>query len=94
MAFSSTTDTRTHVIGDLMMVTGTWNAAGVDTSGLTPIVAGLSEILAGDVIGDTEDNSGGGVDGAFAIITTAAPGSITVDCVSGNTGKWWALGKR
>ncbi|ANS04812.1 hypothetical protein [uncultured Mediterranean phage] len=91
MAFSSTTDTRTHVMGDLMMVTGTWNAASVDTG---TIVTGLSEILAGNVIGDTEDNTGGGVDGAFAIVTTAAPGSLTIDCVSGNTGKWWALGKR
>ena len=91
MAFSYTTDTRTHVIGDLHMFTGTWNAASVDTG---TIVSGLPEILAGNVIGDTEDNTGGGVDGAFAIITTAAPGSITVDCVSGNTGKWWALGKR
>ena len=91
MAFSYTTDTRTHVMGDLHMFTGTWNAASVDTG---TIVSGLTEILAGNVIGDTEDNTGGGGDGAFAIITTAAPGSITVDCVSGNTGKWWALGKR
>lgn len=94
MTFSYTTDTRTHAMGDLLMVTGTWNAAGVDTSGSTPIVTGLSEILAGNVIGDTEDNAGAGADGAFAIITTAAPGSITVDCVSANTGRWWALGKR
>jgi len=91
MAFSSTTDTRTHAMGDLLMVTGTWNAAGVDTG---VIVTGLSEILAGDVLGDTEDNTGGGVDGAFALILTAAPGSLTVDCVSANTGRWWALGKR
>ncbi len=91
MAFSYTIDTRTHAMGDLLMVTGTWNAASVDTG---TIVSGLSEILAGDVIGDTEDNTGGGVDGAFAIITTAAPGSVTIDCVSGNTGKWRALVKR
>lgn len=91
MTFSSTKDNRTHVLGDLMMVTGTWNADSVDTG---TIVTGLSQILAADVIGDTEDNSGGGANGAFAIVTTAAPGSLTIDCVSGNTGRWWALGKR
>ena len=91
MAFSSTKDTRTHVLGDLLMVTGTWDAASVDTG---TIVTGLSKILAADVIGDTEDNTGGGVDGAFAIVTTAAPGSLTIDCVASNTGRWWALGNR
>ena len=92
MAFSSTTDNRTHVLGDLMMVTGDWNAASVATG---TIVTGLTEILACEVMGDTfGDITGGGVDGAFAIVTDAAPGSLTIDCVSGNTGSWWALGKR
>tara|TARA_R100001443_G_scaffold9577_1_gene19140 strand:+ start:27200 stop:27478 length:279 start_codon:yes stop_codon:yes gene_type:complete len=92
MAFSSTTDTRTHVLGDLMMVTGDWNAASVNTG---PIVTGLSEILACGVMGDTyADVTGGGVDGAFAIVADATPGTITVDCVANNTGSWWALGKR
>ena len=89
MAFSYTTDTRTHVMGDMFMMTGTFNAASVDTG---VIVTGLSKIFAGDVLGDTEDNSGGGTDGAM--ILTAAPGSMTLDCVSGNTGRWWALGQR
>jgi hypothetical protein len=91
MAFSYTTDTRTHVMGDMLMMTGTFNAASVDTG---VIVTGLSKIFAGNVLGDTEDNTGGGVDGAFAMILTAAPGSMTLDCVSGNTGRWWALGQR
>ena len=91
MAFSYTTDTRTHVMGDMLMMTGTFNAASVDTG---VIVTGLSKIFAGNVLGDTEDNTGGGVDGAFALILTAAPGSMTLDCVSGNTGRWWALGQR
>ena len=91
MAFSYTTDTRTHVMGDMLMMTGTFNAASVDTG---VIVTGVSKIFAGNVLGDTEDNSGGGTDGAFALILTAAPGSMTLDCVSGNTGRWWALGQR
>ena len=43
MAFSSTQDNRTHVLGDLMMVTGDWNAASVNTGSID---TGLSEILA------------------------------------------------
>ena len=37
MAFSSTEDNRTHVLGDLMMVTGDWNAASVATGELRQI---------------------------------------------------------
>lgn len=92
MAFSSTQDSRTHVMGDLLMVTGDWNAASVATG---TIVTGLSEILACGVTGDTfGDVTGGGVDGAFVIVTDATPGSLVLDCVASNTGKWWALGKR
>ncbi len=92
MAFSSTQDNRTHVLGDLMMVTGDWNAASVNTGSID---TGLSEILACGVMGDTyADVTGGGVDGAFAIVADAAPGTIVIDCVASNTGSWWALGKR
>ena len=92
MAFSSTQDNRTHVMGDLVMVTGDWNAASA-TSG--SIVTGLTDILACGVMGDTYgDVTGGGVDGAFAIVQDAAPGTLIVDCKSNNTGSWWALGKR
>ena len=92
MAFSSTVDSRTHVMGDLVMFTGDWNAASVTTGS---IVTGLTEILACGVMGDTYgDVAGAGADGAFAIVADAAPGTLVVDCVSGNTGSWWALGKR
>ena len=92
MAFSSTQDSRTHVLGDLLMVTGDWDADSVTTGS---IVTGLSEILACGVMGDTYgDVTGGGVDGAFAIVADAAPGTLVVDCKSNNTGSWWALGKR
>ena len=92
MAFSSTVDSRTHVMGDLVMFTGDWNAASANTGS---IVTGLTEILACGVMGDTYgDVSGGGVDGAFAIVADAAPGTLVVDCKTDNTGSWWALGKR
>jgi len=91
MAFSSTIDDRPHVMGDLMMVTGTFNAASVDTG---TIVTGLEKIFACGVAGDTEDNAGAGANGAFALVLSATPGSLTLDCVASNTGSWWALGKR
>ena len=92
MAFSSTIDSRTHAMGDLLMVNGDWNAASVATGS---IVTGLSDILACGVMGDTfGDVTGGGVDGAFAIVADAASGTLVVDCKTSNTGSWWALGKR
>jgi len=92
MGFESTIDNRTHVLGDLLMVTGDWNADSVATGS---IVTGLSNILACGVMGDTfADVTGGGVDGAFAIVADAAPGTLVVDCKTNNTGSWWALGKR
>ena len=90
--FSSTTDNRTHVMGDLVMFTGDWDAADQATGS---IVTGLTEILACGVMGDTfGDITGGGVDGAFAIVADAAPGTLVVDCKASNTGSWWALGQR
>ena len=92
MAFSSTIDSRTHAMGDLLMVTGDWNAASVATGS---IVTGLSDILACGVMGDTfGDVTGGGVDGAFAIVADEATGKLVVACKTCNTGSWWALGKR
>lgn len=92
MAFSSTTDSRTHVMGDLVMFTGDWDANSVTTGS---IVTGLTEILACGVAGDTYgDVTSGGTDGAFALVADAAPGTLVLSCVSGNTGSWWALGKR
>ena len=94
MAFSSTTKTRNHVMGDMVMMTGTFNAASVAT-GTIDLSETLSEIFACGVTGDTfGDVTGGGVDGAFAIVTTANPNKIIVDCVASNTGSWWAIGKR
>ena len=91
MAFSSTIDSSPHVLGDLTMVTGTFDADSVDTG---TIATGLTKIFACGLTGDTEDNAGAGDTGAFALVLTATPGTITVDCVSGNTGSWWALGDR
>jgi hypothetical protein len=92
MAFSSTIDNRPHSIGDLVLLSGTFNAASVAT-GSIDLSAHLSEILSAQVNGDTfGDITGGGVDGAFGLITTAT--TLTIDCVASNTGKWTVIGRR
>jgi hypothetical protein len=91
MAFSSTVDARPSVMGNLVMLTGTFNAAGV-TTGAIALTSQLSDMVGcganGDAIGDV---TGGGVDGLFALFTGS---TITIDCVSGQSGRWWALGHR
>ena len=91
MAFTFTTDSRPHSIGDLVLLSGTFAATGVDV-GAIDLSSHISNILSATVNGDTEDNTGGGVDGALALITSAT--TLTIDCVSGNTGKWTAIGRR
>ena len=94
MAFSNTVETRNHVMGDMVMMSGTFDAAGV-TTGTIDLSETLSKIFACGVMGDTNgDVTGGGVDGAFVIVTDADPNKMVLDCISGNTGSWWALGKR
>lgn len=92
MAFSSTIDNRPHSIGDLVLLSGTFNAAGAVT-GAIDLSSHLSNILSAQVNGDTlGDVTGGGVDGAFALLTNAT--TLTIDCVSANTGKWTVIGRR
>ena len=92
MAFSSTIDNRPHNIGDLVLLSGTFNADSVTISAID-LSSHLSTILSAQVNGDTlGDVTGGGVDGAYGLITAAT--TLTIDCVSGNTGKWTVIGKR
>ena len=92
MAFSSTIDTRPTVIGNLIMVTGTWDASGVVT-GSIDLTSLLADIVASGVMQTAGSGaSGSGVDGAFAQNTGAA--ALSVTCVSGQSGLWWAMGHR
>jgi len=92
MAFSSTIDTRPTVMGNLLMVTGTWNASGV-TSGSIDLTSLLADIVASGVMQTAGSGaSAAGVDGAFVQKTGAA--ALSVTCVSGQTGLWWAMGRR
>ena len=93
MAYLDTIDTRPHVIGDLIIFTGTYNCDSVDT-GTTDLSGVCSEILSVTLNNDTDgDATGGGVDGDFAIIP-AGTATFVVDAVSGNTGKWLAICRR
>ena len=92
MAFSSTIDNRPHSIGDLVLLSGTFNADAAVT-GAIDLSSHLSNILSAQVNGDTlGDVTGSGVDGAYGLITAAT--TLTIDCVSGNTGKWTVIGRR
>ena len=89
MAFSSTTDTRVHVLGDLLMVTGTFANDGGSTGGDIVLSAHLSKIFA----------AGSNANAASAPIhTTEIDGTATttLTLVTGAniSGSWWALGKR
>ena len=94
MAFSSTTDNRPHTFGDMIVLHGTYNCASVVT-GAIDLSAHLSELLMVTLNNDTlADIGGSGTTGDFALITAAAPTSITFDTISGSTGKWMAIGRR
>lgn len=94
MAQTQTTDARPHVMGNMMMVTGTFTntsteaATTIDLSGLlASIVAGGANALS------TTAGTGGGVDGVFTSINATTP-SLVLNHVAGQDGTWWALGNR
>ena len=92
MAFSSTIDTRPAVMGNLLMVTGTFNASGV-TTGSIDLTNLITDIKAAGILATAGSGSAGdGTNGAFVSDVGAA--ALSVDCVSGQTGIWWAMGPR
>ena len=91
MAFSSTVDTRHHVMGDLLLVTGTWNADSAETGSIT--LPDMSVVFASGVMADLGgQQTAAGVDGAF--VEHTGTGALVIACVANMTGRWWALGKR
>ena len=92
MAFSSTIDSRPTVIGNLLMLTGTFNAAGV-TSGTIDLSGLVVNVLASGTMALAGSGSAGnGTDGSFSEDTGAS--GVMIQCVSGQTGRWWAMGQR
>ena len=94
MAFASTKETRNHVLGDLLLVSGTFTNGGGDTGGSISLADTVSEIIAcGANAGSGTAGTGAGVDGVFALINTTGP-AVVVQCVANQDGTWWALGRR
>ena len=94
MAFASTKEIRNHVLGDLLLVSGTFTNGGGDVGGSISLVDTVSEIIAcGANAGSGTAGTGAGVDGVFALINTTGP-QVVIQCVAGQDGTWWALGRR
>ena len=92
MAFSSTIDTRPAVMGNLLMVTGTFNASGV-TTGTIDLTSLITDIKAAGILATAgSGSSANGTDGAF--VQDVGGAALSVDCLSGQTGIWWAMGPR
>jgi len=92
MAFASTTEERTNVMGNMLMLHGTFTNGGGDTGG--NIVCGdhLSSIVSfGANAGSGTAGTGAGVDGVFALLNGT---TVVIQSVAGQDGTWWALGRR
>ena len=92
MAFASTIDNRPHVMGNMMMVTGTFTNGGSDTGGNIALASILADIkVCGAVAGSSTAGTGAGVDGVFSLINGT---TLVVQSVAGQDGTWWAMGNR
>lgn len=94
MAFASTIDTRPHVMGDMVLITGTYDGddGGAVAAGTIDLSSLLSTIIAAGGNGDLPGTAG--TTTTNVILSAAAPTTVTLDFVSGTTGSWWALGRR
>jgi hypothetical protein len=87
MAMAFTTDTRPTVLGNLILVTGTYDDDG-SRSGDILLSDHFSKLLHVDV-------SSHGDNSATAIIhSTGSPLQMTLSCAANGTGRWMALGIR
>ena len=94
MAFASTTDERPSVLGNLLLMTGTFTNTGGDTGGAINVADHMDTVVAcGAYAGSATAGSGAGVDGVFALVAPTLQG-IVIQCVANQDGHWWALGKR
>ena len=92
MAFESTIDARPHVMGNLLMVTGTFTNGGSDAGGSIDLSGLLADIVACNAVaGNATPGSGAGVDGVFALINGP---SLVIQNVNGQDGTWFAMGHR
>tara|TARA_R110002051_G_C8659279_1_gene488775 strand:- start:903 stop:1187 length:285 start_codon:yes stop_codon:yes gene_type:complete len=94
MAFVSTVEIRNHVLGDLLLISGTFTNGAGDAGGSISLADKVSTIIAcGANAGSGTAGTGAGVDGVYALINTTGP-AVVVQNVNGQDGTWWALGRR
>tara|TARA_R110002020_G_scaffold14091_2_gene50120 strand:+ start:19707 stop:19991 length:285 start_codon:yes stop_codon:yes gene_type:complete len=94
MAFVSTIENRPNILGNLVLVSGTFTNGGADIGGAITLTDHLSSIVAlGASAGGATAGTGAGVDGTFALKAPAGVG-LVIQTVAGQDGTWWALGKR
>jgi hypothetical protein len=94
MAFAFTKEIRNHVLGDLLLVSGTFTNGAGDAGGSITLADMMSTIIGcGANAGSGTAGTGAGVDGVFALINTTGP-AVVVQNKNGQDGTWWALGRR
>ncbi len=87
----STIDTRHHVMGDMLLITGTFDLESDNTVSIT--LPDISVVFASGAMADLGGaQTGNGTDGCFPTHTGA--GGLLVEGVANMTGRWWVLGKR
>ena len=95
MAFVFTIDERPSVLGNLLLLSGTFVNTGGDDGGPMALNTHLNSVVAcGAAAGTATAGTGAGVDGVFALIPPAPAVGVTIQCVANQDGTWWALGKR
>jgi len=87
MGFESTIDTRPHVMGNLMMITGTFTNGGSDSGGDIDVSGILADVVAAGANGNAAGATDMEIDG-----TTST--TLTLVTATGLDGTWWAMGNR
>ena len=87
MGFESTIDNRPHVIGNLMMITGTFTNGPSDTGGNIDVSGILADVIAAGANGNGPGATDMEIDG-----TTST--TLTLVTASDLDGTWWAMGNR
>lgn len=93
MGFVSTIDTRPHTLGNLLMVTGTFQNESVgDTGGIIDLSGLLADIVVcgGNAFSSTPGN-GSGTEGVFALHNGS---TLVIQSAGRQAGTWFAMGHR
>ena len=87
MAWAFTIDERPSVLGNLLLMTGTFTNTGVTTGGDIALATHLSKAVAAGANGSAAGLTDTEID-------IAVNSTLTLVTAAGLDGTWWALGKR